>query len=250
MRRTIALLTVFILVGACVASAAGGYVVILKNGHKIRTKEPLRIEGRMAIITLSNGTVTSYPVDHVDLVATQKYNQLGLGDAIEITELTLTDKPLPTPTPHKPLGHYAAISPLTDAELGATSTPTPEPTPGIKLQGVGYHEPRITMAFGEFLDRKRIFLYKTSTGTKPEFFFLQVIADDEEQVFATLKVVSEAYALIHQRYPDIAPAAVELEMVSTGHAASGTFRITAQMASDLASGQISAEQFYVGNVIF
>ena len=32
--------------------AAQGYVVILKSGHKIRCKEPLRIEGPNAIITL------------------------------------------------------------------------------------------------------------------------------------------------------------------------------------------------------
>ena len=162
----------------------------------------------------------------------------------------MPDKPLPTATPHKPLGHYAVIAPLTDASLGATSTPTPEPTPGIKLQGVGYREPRITRAFSEFLDMKKLYLYKASTGTKPEFFFLQVIADDGEQVFATLKVVTEAFSLIHQRYPDIAPAAVELEMVSTGHTASGTFRITSEMATELASGKITAEQFYVSNVIF
>ncbi|MCP4898444.1 MAG: hypothetical protein GY906_15830 [bacterium] len=250
MRRTIALFMLCVFAGALVASAATGYIVILKNGHKIRAKEPLRIEGRTAIITLSNGTMTSYPLDYVDLVATQKYNQSDVGDAIEIKELERINQPRATPTPHKSLGSYATISPLTDAELGATNTPTPVPTPGIKLQSGGYSEPRITRAFGEFLDTNKLYLHKSSAGTKAEYFFLQIIADDENQVFQTLKVVAEAYSLIHQRFPDIAPDSVELEMVSTGHNAAGTFRITPDMATQLTGGKISPEEFYVKHVIF
>lgn len=251
MRRTLILLAVLILVSATVADASSGYVVILKNGHQIRAKEPLRIEGRTAIITLSNGTITSYPVEHVDLVETQKYNQRDLGDAIEIKELALTNDAMPTPTPRKSLGHFATITPLEgNAELGTQSTPTPIPTPGIKLQNVGYREPRITRAFSQYLDQSKLYLYKTSVGTRPEYFFIQVIADDEAQVFDALRIVTEAYSLINERTPEITPAAVELEMISTGHNAAGTFRITPEMSNELTGGQISAEQFYVKNVIF
>lgn len=70
MRRSLAVaLAVVLLVLAQMASAAG-YVVILKNGHKIRCKEPMTIDGDNAIITLVTGTVASYPLTQVDLIET------------------------------------------------------------------------------------------------------------------------------------------------------------------------------------
>ena len=79
--RVLCFVTTIILVVAVVA-AAQGYVVILKSGHKIRCKEPMRIEGPNAILTLATGTLASYPLQLVDVVETERYNQLGLGDAL------------------------------------------------------------------------------------------------------------------------------------------------------------------------
>jgi hypothetical protein len=239
-----------LLIAAMVASAATGYVVILKNGHKLRAKEPLQIDGRNAIITLSTGTVTSFPLDQIDLVATERYNQQGLGDAIEIEELRTGDEAIPTPTPRRSLGHFASINTLSETELGSTVSPTPTPTPGIRLQSIGYHEPRITRAFTEILDQNRLYLYKTSAGTQHDFFFLQAVTDDTSEVFQTLRLITEAYAVICQRHTELAPAAVELEMVSTAGKPAGTFRITPTLATELTSGKVTIEQFYVKNVIF
>jgi hypothetical protein len=77
-----------------VVAAAQGYVVILKSGHKIRCKEALRIEGPNAILTLATGTVASYPLALVDLVETERYNQLGLGNALMIEELSVHGTPI------------------------------------------------------------------------------------------------------------------------------------------------------------
>ena len=50
-------LVLAILLVVTFVAAGSGYVVILKSGHKIRCKEPMRVEGPNAILTLSTGTV-------------------------------------------------------------------------------------------------------------------------------------------------------------------------------------------------
>jgi hypothetical protein len=237
-------------VAAATAASASGYVVILKNGSKIPCRDPLRIEDGNAIITLVTGTVASYPVDQVDVVETQRYNQLGLGDALVIDELSL-GTPIPTATPKQSLGRFASIDAGNrDPELSAKFVPTPTPTPGIKLQPQPYHDKRIDQAFTNYFDQRNLLLYRTSAGTRPDYFFVQVVTDSQREVFEALRVVTDAFTLIHKLQSELAPTAIELQMIQTTGRAAGTFRITPEMARTLAEKQTSIEQFYVNYVIF
>ena len=233
-------------------SAASGYVVILKSGHKIRCKEPMRIEGSNAILTLATGTLASYPLQLVDVVETERYNQLGLGDALMIEELSIHGTPIPTPTPYTSLGQHATI----DAggggspSLGTTAEPTPVPTPGIKMREEKYHDERVAQAFAKIFDDKELLIYRTSQGTQPDYFFVQTTTDSEREVFEALEIVAEAFVLINQIHPEIAPSAVELEMIQTSGKPAGTFRLTPELAKELADGTTPAQAFYIKNVIF
>ncbi len=250
MRRSIVLVATAILLVA-VSAAAAGYVVILKNGQKIRCREALQIQGDQALLTLVTGTLASYPLDQVDLVETERYNKLGLGDALIIEELTVEGKVIPTPTPRISLGQYATIDALDENPvLGSTTPPTPTPTPGIQLRSEPYHDSRVEQAFTRVFDQKNLYLYRTSRGSSPDYLFVQAVTDSEREVFNTLRVVSEAYTLVHQLHPEIAPAAVELEMVQTSGKAAGTFHLEPATAQQLASGSVGVQQFYVEHVIF
>jgi len=249
--RIIGLVAAVLLVVAVVA-AAQGYVVILKSGHKVRCKEPMTIQGPNAILTLATGTVTSYPLALVDLIETERYNQLGLGDALMIEELSVHGTPIPTPTPYTSLGQHATI----DAggadypTLGTTIEPTPVPTPGIKLQSEKYHDERIDQAFAKIFDDKDLLIYRTSQGTQSDFFFVQTTTDSEREVFEALEAVAEAYALIDRIHKNLSPAAVELEMIQTSGKPAGTFRLTPDLAKELADGTTPTQTFYIKNVIF
>jgi hypothetical protein len=239
-----------LVVAVAAAASASGYVVILKNGYKIPCRDPLRIEGGNAILTLVTGTVASYPVDQVDVIETQRYNQQGLGDALVIEELSL-GTPIPTPTPKQSLGRFASIDAGNrDPELSARYVPTPTPTPGIKLQPQAYHDRRVDQAFTKYFDDRNVLIYRTSAGTRPEYFFVQTVTDSQREVFEALRIVTDAFALINKLQPELAPAAIELQMIQTTGRAAGTFRITPEMARTLADKQTSIEQFYVNYVIF
>ena len=251
MRRLVIGFCVVLCLTAATVAMASGYVVILKNGSKIACKEPVRVEGPNAILTLITGTVASYPVSQVDLVETQRYNKQGYGDAFLLEELSMEGTPIPTPTPRRSLGQVTSINAGNDSpELGALTVPTPTPTPGIKLQTELYHDERVTQAFHKVFDDRNLLIYRTSAGSQPSYFFVQTVTDNQREVFEALDVVTESYALIHRLQPDIAPSAVELEMIQTSGKAAGTFRITPKMASELADKKLPIEQFYVNYVIF
>lgn len=238
---------------AMVATAgAEGYVVILKSGHKLRCKEPLRIEGPNAIITLSTGTMTSYPLQYVDLVETERYNQLGLGDALLIETVEGDGQPLPTATPRISLGQHTSIDAggVAGPILGAIEEPTPVPTPSIELRDVEYHDKRVVDAFAKIFDEKDLLIYRTSQGTKPTYLFVQTNTDSEREVFNALETVAEAYLLIHSLHNEIAPEAVELEMIQTSGKPAGTFRLTPVLADELVNGDAPTQAFYIKHVIF
>lgn len=252
MKRLVVFASTLLIFVVAISFSASGYVVILKNGEQIRCKGPMKIQGKQALLTLSTGTLASYPLQLVDVVETERYNKLGLGDALLIEELTVEQQLVPTPTPQQALGSVASIDAAMDVNERLTSSgePTPSPTPGIKLREVGFKDVRITQAFSKFFDDHDLYIYRTSAGTQPEFFFVQTVTDTQGEVFKALRVVAEAFAVIYKLDASMAPDAVELEMVETSGKAAGTFRITPELASELASNATSIEQFYVDNVIF
>lgn len=242
----------FLALTVAASAAAEGYVVILKNGHRIRASEPLQIQGEQALITLVSQTMTSIPVDQVDLVATERYNQLGLGDALTIDELDVL-APTPTPTPPaKPnLGSIASIEAGSRAILGTSVTPSPTVTPGIMLQPFAYTNQYVEDAIYQIFDQRHLYLqFRTSAGTRPNFLFLQVVTNSQREVFEALEVTCEAYSIIHRLKPEVAPGALELEMITSVGKPAGTFRIFPDQAHELTKGEINAAQFYVKNVIF
>jgi len=251
MRRTLALAAVVIVLIIAQVASAAGYVVILKNGHKIRCKAPMEVVGEVAHITLVTGTIASYPVNQIDLIETERYNQQGLGDALEIEELAVYGKVIPTPTPRGSLGKFVTLDSMDrNPELKTTLAPTPTPTPGIRLQTYPYHDDRVTRAFEKVFTDEKLYLFHTSGGTQQKFFFVQAVTDSEDQVFHALETVCQAFYLIRQADPEIAPEIVELQMVQTSRKAAGTFRITPDDAEALLNGTVSVQNFYIRNVIF
>jgi hypothetical protein len=76
------------------------------------------------------------------------------------------------------------------------------------------------------------------------------VTDSEREVFNALEVVAEAYALILQIHEDLAPEAVELQMIQTSGKPAGTFRLTPELARELATGKTQTQTFYIKHVIF
>jgi len=250
-KRAVLATIIIMLLVAVTASATAGYVVILKNGQRIRAREPMTVQGKQVLIVLATRTLSMIPIDKVDFVATERYNKLGLGDALTIDALDRVEQPRPTATPRRPLGSIASINTgATQSVLGSAETPTPTPTPGIQLHNYPFAEKKVDEAFRQMFDEHHMYLYRTSVGTRPNFYMVQTITDSDKEVFNAIRAVSGAYSVIHKLHPEMAPKAVELQMLTTSGKPAGTFRISPEMAEELVSEKISAEAFYVKHVIF
>ncbi|NOZ79166.1 MAG: hypothetical protein GXP48_08325 [Acidobacteria bacterium] len=182
-RRSLILIMLAAFLFAGIAGATTGFVVILKSGQRIRAKKAYEIKGNQAWITLITGTVTTIPLNMVDVVATERYNRLGFGSALTVEGVD-TNRAVPTPTPIAPLGSIASIQPQgVNSVLGSSAPPTPTPTPGIKLQRSPYRNRRVDAAFQRIFDEQHLYLYRTSQGTRPDYYFVLATTDSEAQVF-------------------------------------------------------------------
>lgn len=243
MKRLLAVATALLM---SVGVAHAVYVVYLKNGKRVVAREKYQVKGKFAIITLKNGSVVSVPLDQVNVEKTEKINSLGLGDA-ELLALGEEGPPPPTPTPTPAMTTLGKLRGEIAKPTGEAAKPTP--TPGIMLRDRPYRDRGVDRAFQEGLERYHLYLYRTSQGTRPEYFYVEVQVTEKE-VPKALEAVCMTYDLLRQSAPDRAPQQVELRLLNEVGREAGLFRIAPEQAAELASGKVTPEEFFRRYVLF
>ncbi len=222
-------------------------VVILKDGRRIETREPYRVEGDQAILVLANGTVTTLPVASVDTERTRQENEAGYGSArvIEGRE----SRPVQRSAPQQNRNQSELSAVASQRRLRATPS-TNRPTPVAPREIV--RQPLSDEQASQLLRR----LYN-SQGFTAELFegsatgtaIARLTTDNESDVFRGL--VTTALALLESSEKLESPlAVVELEMRTSDGGQAGDFRITHDRAEALRSRTISPQAFYVRYVEF
>ena len=240
-----------VLVLVCLLTATWAhatYVVVLKDGSRIVAREKYEVKGQNAVVRLKNGALTSVPLAYIDMAATEKINAMKLGDAVALEGLDGEPVVRATATPTPSVAALGRIRQGVAAAEGEAALPTP--TPGITLQAEGFSDSRVDRAFQEGLERYRLYLYRTSRGTKPEFLFIEVQVAGQAEVYKSLEAIATTYHLLAQSAPTRAPAQVEIQMLNEARKEAGLFRIGVADAAELATGKVSAEDFYLKHVIF
>lgn len=240
-------LLVVLVVLAISSWAEAAYVVVLRNGSRVVTRERYKIKGSNAIVTLKNGTLTSIPLSQIDLGATDRLNVQNLGDATPLDWVDMaTPTPVPTPTPSVAgLGHI--IPGLARPENDAAR---PTPTPGISLRDVEFTDKQVERAFEEGLERYHLYLYRTSVGTQLGYLFIELRVNGQSEVVKALQAVTSTYHVLVTSAPDRAPVRVELQMLNESGKEAGLFRLSPEDAAELATAKITAEEFFIRKVIF
>jgi hypothetical protein len=240
-----------LLVVACLLTATWAhaiYVVVLKDGSRVVAREKYEVKGNNAVVRLKNGALTSIPLAYIDMATTERINAMNLGDAVALEALDGEPVTRPTATQTPSVAHLGRIRQGVATAEGEAALPTP--TPGITLQSEGYRDPRVDRAFQEGLERYKLYLYRTSRGTRPEFLFIEVQVSGQSEVYKSLQAVATTYHVLTQSAPERAPEQVEIQMLNEARKEAGLFRINATDAAELATGKVSAEDFYLKHVIF
>ncbi len=259
--RALSILVCLILI----AAPAWSYIVVLKDGSRISTKEKYRIEGDRAILVLPSGTETSIAASEIDVEASEKLNVVDYGTAKLIEGLdkqqqlgkeTRFESDRPTfkdllanrerglALPEVRRREKAADSeegslPFTRAGFVDLRSLFREPFPDIEISSE-------VMAYlkGQGIDDVRV--YKGTAADRP---FVEIVAASEASVFKALKDSANGLVQIRDRYPEQV-AAFELLLVTEAQLRAGQFVLTPDLAGLLVTGQLEAPAFFLRYVEF
>lgn len=225
---------------ALAAAPLYAYSVKLKDGSLIFARTKYEVRGKKAIITLQNGTVTSYDLDLIDIPGTEQYNKDNPGNVLVI--VPGSDKPammsIVTPIPTVSLGEMIKKNKV---QLGAPSSRNgPEANAAAAQQQV---DTQVDQTFRKVLDAANVTQYRLSSS-KGKIRFLAT-ANTEEAVFNTVSAAARALADLGTRGQDVT---VQIVLTTSGGESGGNLEMTAEQARLLVNGNVSVADFYLRNV--
>ncbi len=253
--RYLALVAVLLLI----ASPASGYIVFLKDGSQIQTKEEYRIEGDMAILILPSGNLASYRASEIDVEKTKKVNVVDYGTA-KLIEGTKETQLVKGAGPEKKpnfgeyiFGRSLALPKLSRREAVATDGQLPTTKAGfvdfMALHRSPFPTAEITTEVllyfrGQGIDQVRLF-----QGTKPDRPLVEVVAASEASVFKAIKDAASCLAQVNDHFPELVTA-FELIVMTEAQVRAGQFVMTRELADMLVSEQLTVSQFFLRYVEF
>lgn len=221
------------------------YVVILKDGTRISARERFKVQGEMALITLPNGTVTQIQLARVDVAASDKASAKGVGDAVQIDAVPKSS----TPTASASDRSTASLQEVARQRRLKEEKKAQDAGKGGKGATLSpYPDREIASAFYAALESAGIGNIQTFAGSAKGAIRIDGVADKEEQIFSALTTLARRYQEMKSS-TSLAPERIELTLkTSTGEDA-GSFSFNIDEAGPLLRGELSAQEFFVRNVV-
>ncbi len=224
-----------------VTSPLLAYNVKLKDGSIIFARTKYEVKGKKAIITLQNGTVTSYDLSEIDVPGTEQYNRDNPGNVLVIDNTGDSQMAVPLPTPN-PTVSLQDVLRKKKVPLGA-STGRNSGADGAAAASM-HVDASVDQAFRKVLDGAGISQYRL-TESHGKIRFLAT-ANNEETVFNTLSATARAVADLAARGRDIS---AEIVLTTSGGESGGTFQMTADQARLLVNGSLTVADYFLKNVV-
>jgi len=236
------------------------YTIWLKDGSNIIAGESYRVEGDRVIITLRNGTETSYPLEKIDIERTKEYNANNVDGALLLKDGELRGVPTQEPTSKtKTLGDLISKDQTRMHVREPVKRPQRVDTTRPPRSEAGYPDLNTLQrkAYGDLEIMGELRSYFTSQGLEAQVFsgsqgthpLIEVLTSSESAVFKSLEVAAQALPQMQDRH-DSRIAALELLLRTPRGNAAGQFVITPELADELNSGRTEASAFFVRYVQF
>jgi hypothetical protein len=257
-----------VLLGAALAllfaSDLSAYVIYLKDGTRLTSKEKPTVQGDRLLFVTKIGVMQSVPVADFDRKKTEEMNRLSSasGDAYVLTT-PRGDVPIEADQKEslsefirknnssnlvlkeeKPSGIH------TQSEAAAAAAaPAAAPEKNIMEKGLPPGpslESGVSDAFVRALESSG--LKNPRLVSIPHGVRIQAVTDNEQQVFAALGAT--ARGLKEARAAGKAIDRAEIWLVTSNSQSAGHFEMSPEDADALLNGKIGAAKYFVGNVIF
>jgi len=240
-----------------VAMPAWGYVVLLKDGTQIITREKYRREGDRVYLVLQSGVETFIVATEIDFAKTDELNKENLGQVKVIEQGAKTVEVAETPQEQKPtlrdlLGTSHLTLPQVDQEDRKESGLPLSPAGFVDLwsfQARPHPDVELTDELSRYLTGQGVDGFRVFQGTAKKHVLLQVTASSESTVFKALRDAASALVQTQTRFPDRI-AVLELVMSTETEKRAGQFVLTRELADQLLAGTIDPPTFFYRHVQF
>lgn len=245
------------------ASTLSADVVVFKNGSQLSCKG-YRVAGDKLVLTLPNGNEVSYKTAEVDFAKTDEINKLGKQTNVRVLEgresrNLVENETVANPSDEKRFTELISTRSLALPEARTRSSES-QGNAGPILTPAGFlnfsslpKRPFDDVQVGaELLSNLRsqgFEAVRVYQGSKPKRALAEIFVGSEASVFKAMKDTANALIQIDQRFPKKVEA-VELLLLADGGMLAGQFTLTPDLASQLVSGRIEPNAFFVRFVEF
>lgn len=258
MNRRRPLLIAFVLL--LVSTPIQGYVVFLKDGTQIITREKYRRDEEKVFLVLQNGTETFIDASEVDFKRTDELNKTNLGQSrILNEESTVVVEEEESSPPPATLRQLAGRTSLALPQLDERATDeVPFTTAGFvdlwRFERDAHPDSELVAELQRSLDGLGAQSYGIFQGTTANRALLEMKAvNSERSVLESLRHAAAALVQAQARFPDGLEA---LELVMSASTPSGDrqragqFVFTRSLANELLSGGVEPSAFFYRHVQF
>jgi len=236
---------------ATLAAPAWGYVVFLKDGKQIITKEKYRRQGDKVLLILQSGVTTELAASEVDFARTDKENEIELGTArvLEGGETRMMSREEERQGIDEPkrttLSDLAERRNLALPELSTRREKT-EQGETIPYTQAGFIDlerlPRRPLADEEvdaelqqYFESQGLEGFSIFQGSAGDHPLILVVANSDAAVFKALKDSAGALVQTQARFPKRL-AGLEIFMKTEGNVRAGQFILSLDLANQLVAG--------------
>jgi len=233
------------------AAPAWGYIVFLKDGKQIVTKEKYRRQDDKVLLVLQSGVTTQLPAKEVDFTKTDEMNKVELGTARvleggetrvmsreeerakgESQETTLSDLAgrralaLPEPSTRREKTEQGETIPYTQAGF-------------INLEKLPRRESgdaEVVAELSQYFESQGLEGFEIFQGSAGNHPLVVVVVNSDTAVFKALKDSAGALVQTQARFPERL-AGLEVFMKTESNVRAGQFVLTPELANQLLASQ-------------
>lgn len=242
-------LTVLAFVSLLASTAFAQYIVVLKDGTRLKAKAKWTIANGKAVIKLQNGQTATLNPAEIDVAKSEQVTKSGMGDmnVISLDSQQQTGQQPKQPRPQDSLAAQVRAMRRNPTTTQQTPTPAGSPAAPTPAPVIDQLDARVKDTFERAFENVGIYEHKLA-GTNRNIR-AEMTADNEDRVFNALSAT--AFLMARNAGVDgLSIERVELFMRTTNGGAAGRFQMSRADADAINGKTMSIQEYFVRKVIY